>query len=115
MLQVTAAFVLFVSTCYTQLGPMISKSLEDTTEAVYDDLKKMDDAIKRQIEMGITHDKSVLDLEKYFKSLYAITDDIAAGQAAVDTAAAGKIDSSYVLLLLLLRPSLLVVRLLDKP
>lgn len=74
--QVCACFILFCSTCYTQLGPMITKSFNETTSGIRDDLSKLDDVIESQITSGIAQSTAALEMENVAKLMYATKDQI---------------------------------------
>lgn len=85
--QVCACFVLFCSTCYTQLGPMLDKSLSETTDQVTNQMKALDDAIESQIASGIEQSSAVVNLEKTTKLMFDTNDTIYAMTAENNTKA----------------------------
>jgi len=74
--QVCACFVLFCSTCYTQLGPMISRSLNATTSEIRKEMTSLDNAIESQISSGIAQSSAALEMENAAKLMYATKDTI---------------------------------------
>ena len=81
--QLTACFILFCSTFYTQVGPMLSKSLGDYGKEVSDELQTLDKAFVSQIHTAISANKEAQTLGEDFKSLYSLTDSLASTQATV--------------------------------
>lgn len=104
--QLTAIFVLFCSTMYTQLGPTIAKELDAGADAIFDDMKKVDDSLLAGIHNAIENNEMALSLEEDFTELYGITDEIYTAQAEVANyveahkyreAVVKKLDSLYAL------------------
>jgi hypothetical protein len=82
-MQLTACFVLFCSTMYTQVGPMIAKSLDSYGKEVADELKDLDKAFQSQIKTAISANEQALSLSEDFKQLYALSDSLSTTQAQV--------------------------------
>jgi hypothetical protein len=82
-MQLSACFILFCSTMYTQVGPMLSKTLDDYSNNVQNELKSLDKAVQSQIRNSITANEQALSLTEDFKQLYSLTDALATTQADV--------------------------------
>lgn len=82
-MQLSACFILFLSTMYTQVGPMLSKTLDDYSKDVQNELKNLDKAFQSQITTAINANEQALSLGEDFKQLYALTDSLATTQAEV--------------------------------
>lgn len=82
-LQLTASFILFCSTMYTQVGPLLSKSLDDYGNNIYNEVKVVDEALHSQIKSAIEADELALTLEEDFKQYFSLTDQLAVVQADV--------------------------------
>ncbi|RYG59257.1 hypothetical protein EON64_20430, partial [archaeon] len=80
-MQLAACFILFCSTMYTQVGPMIGKALDDYSAEVAMDLKKADEAAFEQVHQAIRENEKVLSLKEDYQSLYHLTDNMAAAHA----------------------------------
>lgn len=82
-MQLSACFILFLSTMYTQVGPMLSKTLDDYSKDVQNELKNLDKAFQSQITTAIDANEQALSLGEDFKQLYSLTDSLATTQAEV--------------------------------
>jgi F0F1-type ATP synthase membrane subunit b/b' len=83
--QLTACFILFLSTMYTQVGPMVGKALDDYGNEVQKELKALDSTIQGQIQSAIATNEEALTLKEDFHNLYTLTDQLAVAQAEVLT------------------------------
>lgn len=81
--QLTAVFILFCATMYTQVGGMVAKSLDDYGKDVYEELKAVDNVMLEQLNSAIAADQMALSLEEDFKEYCALTDQLAVVQADV--------------------------------
>lgn len=81
--QLGCVFFLWCSTVYTQLGPSISKELTSGGDQIYEELKKVDDALLSGITSAIENNEMSLSLEQDFSEIYAVTDEVAKAQAEV--------------------------------
>lgn len=84
--QLAASFILFCTTMYTQVGPMIYKGLYDEGQEIMKDLQKVDEVLESQIKYAIEQNEMALHVEDDFKSIYAVEDQIAVAQAEMLTA-----------------------------
>jgi len=84
--QLAASFILFCSTMYTNVGPMIYKSLYDEGQEIFKDLQKVDEVLESQIKYAIEQNEMALHVEDDFKSMYAVEDQITIAQAEMLTA-----------------------------
>ena len=82
-LQLTACFILFASTMYTQAGPIIAKTFDDYAAEAEKEFQDLNAAVHSQIEEAIVANNSVLTLEEDFKTLHSLTDQVAVAQAEV--------------------------------
>jgi len=82
-LQLTACFILFCSTLYTQVGPMISKSLDEYTKEIENGLKHLDSSLTTQINYVIKENEAASTLPEDLKSIYQLTDQLSVAQADV--------------------------------
>jgi hypothetical protein len=82
-LQLTACFILFCSTLYTQVGPMISKSLDEYTKEIENGLKHLDSTLTTQIHYVIKENEAVSTIPEDFKSIFQLTDQLSVAQADV--------------------------------
>lgn len=82
-MQLSACFILFCSTMYTQVGPMLSKSLDEYGNNIYNEVKVVDEALHSQIQTAIEADELALTLEEDFKQYFSLTDQLAVVQADV--------------------------------
>ena len=82
-LQLTACFILFCSTMYNQVGPLLAKSLDDYGNNIYNDVKVVDEALHSQIKNAIEADELALTLEEDYKQYFSLTDQLAIVQADV--------------------------------
>ncbi len=82
-MQLSACFILFCSTMYTQVGPMLSKTLDEYSNNVHNELKSLDKAVQSQIRNSINANEQALSLTEDFKQLYSLTDSLATTQADV--------------------------------
>lgn len=76
-LQLTAVFILFCSTMYTQLGGMLSKSLDDYSKEIEDKFKAVDESMLSTLKNAQAANKQLLDLEGDVKSVYELKDSLA--------------------------------------
>lgn len=83
--QLTACFILFLSTMYTQVGPMVGKALDDYGNEVQNELKELDSTLQGQITAAMSADETALTLKEDFQNLYTLTDQLAIAQAEVLT------------------------------
>ena len=79
--QLVACFTLFCATMYTQVGPMIGKSLDEYKDNVYETLKKVDEGMLVDIKASIAANEKSLDMEADIKSVHALIDDMAVAKA----------------------------------
>jgi Mg2+ and Co2+ transporter CorA len=91
---------------YTQVGPVIAKSLDEYTKEVQDDLKKADDMALASIHQAIEETEMTLSLKEDYQNLYHLTDEMAKAEAEALTQAeehkyreaiVKKLDSLYAL------------------
>jgi hypothetical protein len=82
-LQLTGCFILFCSTMYTQVGPMISKGLNDNIKEIETNLKEVDTAVSQQIRNAIKENEAALTLTEDYKSVYQLVDHLSVAQAEV--------------------------------
>ena len=82
-MQLSACFILFCSTMYTQVGPMISKTLDDYKADVKNEIKALDKTVQNQIKNAMEANEKALSLGEDFKQLYSLTDNLAVAQAEV--------------------------------
>jgi hypothetical protein len=76
-LQLTACFILFCSTMYTQVGPMIAKQLDDHKKSIVNDLKGLDDVFTSEAKRLIKENETHLDTVQDHKEYYALVDSMA--------------------------------------
>lgn len=74
-------FVLFCSTVYTQVGPLVAKTFEQYTKEVEKDMKAVDDAVLTQINAAIDTNEKNLSLKEDYESIFRLKDDLAAAKA----------------------------------
>lgn len=74
----TACFILFCSTMYTQVGPMVAKSLEDHKKSVENDLKGLDDIFTAEAKRLIKVNEAQLDTVQEYKEYNELIDSMAA-------------------------------------
>lgn len=79
--QLTACFILFCSTLYTQVGGMIGQSLDDRGKEISEELRTLDDAMKSQLAGAIASNQLALSLDTDLKERMQLVDDLAATQA----------------------------------
>jgi hypothetical protein len=82
-MQLTACFILFCSTLYTQVGSMVGKSLDDRGKEIFGELKQLDDTLKGQMTAAIASNTLALTLHDDLKARYQLVDDLATTQADV--------------------------------
>lgn len=82
-MQLTACFILFCSTLYTQVGGMIGKSLDDRSTEIFNELKTLDNAVKAQLTGAIKSNELSLTLSQDLKERYELIDNLAHMQAEV--------------------------------
>lgn len=82
-LQLTACFILFASTMYTQAGPIIAKTFDDYSNEVEKDLNNVNNSVHSQIGEALAANQTALTLEEDIKSLHALTDQVAIAHAEV--------------------------------
>jgi len=76
-LQLTAVFILFCSTMYTQLGGMLSKTLDDYSKEIEDKFKAVDENMLSTLKNAQSANKQLLDLEGDVKSIFELKDSLA--------------------------------------
>jgi len=76
-LQLTAVFILFCSTMYTQAGGMLSKSLSDYSKEIEDKFKAVDESMMVSLKGAQSANKQLLDLEGDVKSVFELKDSLA--------------------------------------
>lgn len=77
-LQLTACFVLFCSTMYTQVGPMVAKGLESQKKAVDDELKGLDLMVSAETKSLIEINKAELEAVQEYHEYNELIDSMAA-------------------------------------
>merc|ERR1711871_875545 len=80
-LQLTAVFILFCSTMYTQAGGMLSKGLDDYSKEIEDKFKAVDDNMLVSLKSAQTANKQLADLEGDVKSMFELKDSLASVKA----------------------------------
>jgi hypothetical protein len=81
--QIVAVFILFLSTVYTQLGPMIGQSLDDYRTNVAETLKKVDESMLVDIKAAIEQNEKAMSMEGDIKSVHEVIDEMTKAQADV--------------------------------
>lgn len=79
--QLTACFVLFVSTMYTQLGGMMGKSLDEYRDEIELKLRSVDDNIKTQLVSAIEAEKAALTMVEDMQEYNELKDTVKIAQA----------------------------------
>lgn len=80
-LQLTACFVLFCSTMYTQLGGMLSKSLDEYSQDIEKKFKDVDDSMLVSLKSAQRANTELLGLENDVKSVFELKDNLATVKA----------------------------------
>jgi len=75
--QLTACFLLFCATMYTQVGGMAAKGLDDHRNEIENKFKALDDAVLSNITEIQTENKKLVELESNVKSLFELKDNLA--------------------------------------
>ena len=81
--HVVVAFLIFIYTMYSQTGSMIAKSLDEQRDAVFKQLKAVDESLLTDLKASITANEKVLELESDVASIFKLTDDLQVAQADV--------------------------------
>jgi hypothetical protein len=81
--QLVACFILFSSTMYTQVGPMIASSLDDYRKNVKETLEKVDESMLIDIKASIEANQKVMTMESDVANVHKLIDDMAVTQADV--------------------------------
>eukprot|EP01039_Chlorochromonas_danica_P010770 gene10770-11970_t len=74
-------FILFCSTVYTQVGPMVAKTFEQYTKEIEQKMKSVDDAVLNQINAAVDTNEKNLTLKEDYESIFRFKDDLAATKA----------------------------------
>jgi len=77
-LQLTACFILFCSTMYNQVGPMVAKGLEAQKKAVDDELKGLDVMVSAETKSLIEINKAELEAVQEYNEYNELIDSMAA-------------------------------------
>lgn len=80
-LQLTAVFGLFCATMYTQVGGMLSKSLDDYSKEIEDKFATVDENMLVTLKSAQKANKDLLDLEGDVKSIFELKDSLATVKA----------------------------------
>lgn len=80
-LQLTACFILFCSTMYTQVGGMLSKSLDEYSEDLEKKFKEVDESMLVSLKASQKANSDLLGLESDVKSVFELKDNLAAVKA----------------------------------
>lgn len=81
--QLVACFILFCSTMYTQVGGMVSSSLDDVTKEYKKQMEAVDDNMLVGMKQRIADNEKLLDLEADVKSMHSLVDDMTVSQVDV--------------------------------
>ena len=81
--HVVVAFLIFIYTMYSQTGSMIAKSLDEQRDAVFKQLKAVDESLLLDLKASIKANEKVLELESDVESIFKLTDDLQVAQADV--------------------------------
>jgi len=76
--QLTACFILFCSTMYTQVGPMLSKVFEDRKNAIKNELSGLDELFTSEVKEMIEFNKSQLEIVQEYKDYCEVVDAMGA-------------------------------------
>jgi hypothetical protein len=76
-------FTIFAAGLYKQLGGPAAKFINDNIENVRKTLNEVDDSIVQESKNAIVETKKLLTLEKDYKELYQLIDDLSIAQADV--------------------------------
>ena len=68
---------------YTQAGGMIGKALDSYGEDIHKELKDVDNAILSESKLWIEENQKLLSLEKDYKSIHQVVDDLNVAQADI--------------------------------
>lgn len=82
-MQLTACFVLFCSTMYTQVGGMIGKSLDERSTEIFKELNTLDANVKSQLTGAIASNEMALTMADDLKERFELIDNLAETQAQV--------------------------------
>jgi len=80
-LQLTAVFGLFCATMYTQVGGMLSKSLDEYSKEIEDKFTNVDENMLVTLKSAQKANKDLLDLEGDVKSIFELKDNLATVKA----------------------------------
>jgi len=81
--QLTACFILFCSTMYTQAGPMIGKMFDDYAQENEKELEQLNSAMHQQIEDAQNANNTALQLEEDVQLLHQLTDQVSVAHAQI--------------------------------
>jgi len=80
-------FAIFCASMYTNVGAMVGKSLDETREAVYTQLKKVDENFLSELQSTKASTEKLLTLEEDLKSMDNLIDDMTQAKAETMNAA----------------------------
>lgn len=80
-LQLTACFILFCSTMYTQLGGMLASSLDEYSQDVEKKFKAVDESMLTSLKSAEKANTELLGLEGDVKTVFELKDSLAAIKA----------------------------------
>ncbi len=75
--QLTACFILFCATMYTQVGGVLAKNFEDYRDEILNKFKALDDNLLSKIKTTQDENTKLVDLEDNVKSLFELKDHLA--------------------------------------
>jgi hypothetical protein len=81
--QLTACFILFCSTMYTQAGPLIGKMFDDYAKENEKDLEALNAAVHQNLENVQNANTAALQLEEDVQMLQQLTDQVAVAHAQI--------------------------------
>lgn len=79
--QLTACFILFCATMYTQVGGVLAKNFEDYRDEILNKFKALDDNLLSKIKTTQDENTKLVDLEDNVKSLFELKDHLAVVKA----------------------------------
>jgi hypothetical protein len=79
--HIVVAFLIFIYTMYSQTGAMIAKSLDEQRDAIFNQLKAVDESLLTDLKASIQANEKVLELETDVASIFKLTDDLHVAQA----------------------------------
>lgn len=81
--QLTACFILFCSTMYTQIGGMVGQSLDDRSKEIFNELRTLDDAVRNQLTGAIASNELAMSIGQDLSDRFELVDELASTQANV--------------------------------